>query len=46
MNDPKEKICQQIKLLAEISQREDTSISMIIECSLAIAQLYKALLTI
>lgn len=43
MNDPKEKICQQIELLAEISKNTSTTTLEIIDCSKAMADLYKVL---
>lgn len=43
MNNPNEKICQQIELLAEISKAKDTTTCEIIECSKVMADLYKAL---
>jgi len=43
LDEQKEKICQQIDLLAEVSRRENASVSEVIECSLAMAELYKVL---
>lgn len=43
MNDLREKICQQIELLAEISKKENTTTFEIIECSKVMADLYRSL---
>ncbi len=43
MDDPREKICQQIELLADISKKESTTTTEIIECSKVMADLYRVL---